>query len=274
MNVVKKSKECAYDTNAKDICMTDDVLNQIRTFAKKNKNIKASDPKTALRLIVKSYNCETESCLLMNSEINNVVGEEKIKQQLKNRFKPEGPYDSNSWFSNHNIDDVLQQIAKKYESKNFWHVKFHMRDFESNNTTLANADFVSKYNEGIRCFGVVFNTDYSTGKGIHWFAIFGDFSKEPFTIEYFNSTGESPLPEISSWMKSTKFKMEKGLNKKVNDIVVSTIANQKDTHSCGSYSLFYIISRLEGVPYTYFSKNMIGDELMHEFRRNVFRQPN
>ena len=46
--------------------------------------------------------------------------------------------------------------------------------------------------------------------------------------------------------------MEKTLNKKVEDVVVTKIVNQADNHSCGSYSLYYIISRLEGVPYSHF----------------------
>ena len=146
-----------------------------------------------------------------------------------------------------------------------------MRDFEKYNTKLANMDFAQKYKEGFRRFGVVFNTDYSSGKGQHWFAVYGDFTKEPFTIEYFNSTGDNPLPELVSWMTKVKHHMSKVLKKKVNDVVVSKNANQKDNHSCGSYSLFYIISRLNDVPYKYFTNTIIGDTLMHEFRKNLFR---
>lgn len=146
-----------------------------------------------------------------------------------------------------------------------------MRDFEKHNSELANVDFVKKYKEGVRCFGVVFNTDYSSGTGQHWFAVFGDFSKEPFTLEYFNSSGDDPLPEITAWLKKTKHALNKQLNKTVNDVVVTKLINQEDRHSCGSYSIFYIISRLEGVSYKYFNKNKIGDDLMHEFRKNLFR---
>ena len=67
--------------------------------------------------------------------------------------------------------------------------------------------------------------------------------------------------------------MEKTLNKKVNDIIVTKIVNQVDNHSCGSYSLYYIISRLDGIPYKHFSNIKIGDETMHKFRKeHLFRQ--
>jgi hypothetical protein len=272
MEVVKQTKECAYHINANNgSCLDDNILSKISKFAQINKNIKETDPANIINKLKNIYNCSTEVCVLNNSEVQDLLGESVIKMQLDNRFKPEGPYNSTDWFSNNNIDNVLTQIEKKYKSKKFLHIFFQMRDFEKHNSELANVDFVKKYKEGVRCFGVVFNTDYSSGTGQHWFAVFGDFSKEPFTLEYFNSSGDDPLPEITAWLKKTKHALNKQLNKTVNDVVVTKLINQEDRHSCGSYSIFYIISRLEGVSYKYFNKNKIGDDLMHEFRKNLFR---
>jgi len=272
MEIVKKTQECAYNINAKNsICMDDATLNQIRKFANSQKNIKSTDPTVVIKKLKNLYGCKTEVCVLNKLEVLENIGESNIKEQLDTRYKPEGPHDSSDWFSNHNIDNVLVQIAKKPKNKDFLHIFFQMRDFEKYNTKLANMDFAQKYKEGFRRFGVVFNTDYSSGKGQHWFAVYGDFTKEPFTIEYFNSTGDNPLPELVSWMTKVKHHMSKVLKKKVNDVVVSKNANQKDNHSCGSYSLFYIISRLNDVPYKYFTNTIIGDTLMHEFRKNLFR---
>ena len=166
----------------------------------------------------------------------------------------------------------MKQIERKYKSKNFLHIEFQMRDFEKANGSLSKIDMVEEYKKGVRCFGVIFNTDVSSGNGEHWFAIFGDFSKTPLTIEYFNSSGDDPLPEIAKWMKDTKNKLEKELKKPAKDVIVTKLINQEDNHSCGSYSLYYIISRLEGVPFEYFTKNIIGDKKMHEFRYHLFRK--
>lgn len=274
MDVVKKTKECAFHLSdiKDDICMEDEVIDKLKTFAKNIKKINVLNPKDTVEKLKKIYNCDSESCLLTQDDIRTNIGESTANDQLEKRFKPSGPFDSDEWFSNINIDKVLDQIAIKYKEKKFLHIEFQMRDFEKAGGTLSNIDLAEEYNRGIRCFGVVFNTDISSGNGEHWFSIYGDLTKEPFTIEYFNSTGEEPLPEITTWMKNTKHKMEKKLNKKVKDVVVTKIVNQKDRHSCGSYSLYYIISRLEGVPYTHFSKNKIGDKVMHEFRYHLFRK--
>jgi len=281
MNLEKNITECAFhiEPDKNGICVEDDVANELIKHAKNIKNLVVKDKKDAIVKLKKVYNCETESCLLENDEIINSLGRDTVMEQLKSRFKPEGPYDSYDWFSNSNIDDVLKQVEEKYKDKHFLHVEFQMRDFEAVGSTLAKTDLAEKYKEGIRCFGVVFNTDKSSGRGQHWFSIFGDFSGEgtkedPLTIEYFNSSGEAPLNEISSWMKKTKDHMNKVLNKEVKCLYDINIANQQDNHSCGSYALYFILSRLAGISYDYFKNNKIGDKTMHEFRKmHLFRRP-
>lgn len=274
MELVKKPNECAFQINSGDYCVEDHIIDELKKFVVNIKNIK-SNKTDVIGTLKEIYNCKTESCILTNTEVINHIGNDVINEQLDKRFKPEGPHDSMDWFSNVNIDAVLSQIEIKYKHKNFLHICFQMRDFEAKGWSLARTDLAKEYNKGTRCFGVVFNTDYSTGRGQHWFAIFGDFNKAPFTIEYFNSSGDEPLPEITTWMKKTKHHLEKKLDTKCNDIITTKIRNQYDNHSCGSYSLYYIISRLEGIPYSYFANNKIGDENMHIFRKyHLFRQPN
>jgi len=281
MELTKEIKECAFHIESKNgVCMEDSFINELKTFANSIKKIVIADKKDTVNTLKEILDCKTESCILTNPEIKNFLGEAKVSKQLDERFKPEGPYNSDDWFSNFNIDEVLDQVAIKFSDKKFLHIKYQMRDFAKNsNSELVKTDLAVEYKKGIRCFGVVFNTDYSKNNGQHWFSIFGDFSKTPFTIEYFNSSGEPPLPEITSWMDRTKHHLEKELsseikNIKVETVIVTNTVNQIDNHSCGSYSLYYIISRLEGVSYEYFSKNKIGDELMHTFRKYyLFRQP-
>jgi hypothetical protein len=271
MELEKTPNECAFGLESGDICMDDTTIKKIKDFASKKK-INASDGKEVIDKLKQIYNCDSESCLLNKDEIRDVIGETVAQTQLKTRFKPPGPWDTFNWLSNFNIDEVLDQISTKHSDKNFLHIPYQMRDFEQAQTELSNIDFVEKYKTGVRCFGVVFNTDLSSGQGKHWFCIYGDMSKSPMTIEYFNSSGELPLTEIDTWMKRTKHLLEKGLNKPVQDMIVSKVQYQNDNHSCGAYSLYYILSRLSGANVSDFKKNHINDKLMHEFRKHLFRK--
>lgn len=228
----------------------------------------------SMYIIKEKYNCADEVCVLNNPEVKNVLGHETVTDIIANYYKPTGPRDNNDWFSNDDIDSVLSQITLKYTASHFYHVPFQMIDFEKTHSELSQLDWPKKYKEGYRSFGTVFNTDKSTGRGEHWFSVFASFQDDAqeFTLEYFNSSGELPMDQISRWMKRVKYEWQPHFNKPIRDVVVTRIVNQQDNWNCGSYSLYYIISRLDGTPYTYFSNNKIGDQKMQEFRKFLFRK--
>lgn len=275
----KKISECSHaNVDDKTVCMETEVIDKLRSGFEPyltKKQVDTRDAEKVIETIKDVVGCGSESCILTKPEVKDVIGHDVAKQQLETQYKPEGPYNSKEWFSNFNIDNVLKQVAEKYKDKNFLHIEFQMRDFATTNGKLSHIDIAQKYKEGIRCFGVVFNTDTSKGNGQHWFAVFGDLSQTPMTIEYFNSSGDPPLPEICLWMKTTKHHLIKELNKNPKDvesIVVTKLVNQSDNHSCGSYSLYYIMSRLAGIPYKHFQNTKIGDSNMHKFRKeHLFR---
>lgn len=278
MDLTKNISECSHALNAKTgiLCTDAHVISKLSDVFNVDKKGPVDQHKT-MELIKNVVGCDSESCVLTKPEVHEIIGADVAQKQLVEKFKPVGPHNTNDWFSNFNIDNVLEQVAVKHPD--FLHVEFQMRDFEtapSQHMSLSKIDFVEQYATGIRRFGVVFNTDKSTGNGQHWFAIYGDFSKSKFTLEYFNSAGDQPLDEICSWLTDTKHRLIKGLNKPPKDVEVITvtdIVNQKDNHSCGSYSLYYIMSRLDGAPWEYFKKNKIGDAKMHDFRKNhLFRK--
>lgn len=265
--------DCAFNINSKSgVCSDKKVINKLHKFTVNfDKNVKT--PSDVINSLKKKYNCNSESCIFVQGEISDVLNSSEIQHHLKYRFKPKGPRNTTEWLSNIDIDDVLAQIEQKYSDRKFLHIKFQMIDFEQTGSELGILDFAKKYKEGYRTFGTVVNTDYSTGNGIHWFAIFGDFSdnKDKFTIEYFNSSGEPPMDEIIVWFKKVKHQWGENFNKPIEDIIVSKIQHQKDNHSCGPYSLYYIISRLDGISYENFRNNRIPDSVMHKFRKYLFR---
>lgn len=147
-----------------------------------------------------------------------------------------------------------------------------MRDFATvkNNKSLADINLAKQFSSGYKTFGVVFNTDYSTGGGIHWFCIFGEHFGDKIQLEYFNSSGKEPLEEIQEWLNTTKHKIEKELNIPVNIKYTVGIEFQDDNHSCGVYCLAYIWCRLEGVPFEWFKDKNFDDDIMHELRKSLF----
>lgn len=271
MEISKNISECAFHIDNKNTCMESHIINKLQELLKEKKIITNTEKDTIDKLKM-VYDCDTETCILKKDEIANILTEEEIKEQLDKRFKIKGPLNKDKWLSNFDIDGVLEQIEKKYKHRNFKHINFQMRDFQEICSDLAKIDFVEEYKKGIRCFGVVFNDDVSSGGGTHWTAMYGDFSKEPFTIEHFNSSGAGPKNEFRIFMTKLKYKLEKELNKRVHVKEVSKIKHQLENSACGVYSLYYIISRLEGISYSVFEKYRIPDELMDKFRFHLFRK--
>lgn len=251
-----------------EFCSPDSVVDKIKTI------IPGSSQKEIFAKLKKKYNCDDEVCILEQPDIKAVVGNSVIANTIAEYFKPDGPRNNNNWFSNDDIDNVLEQIEKKYTEKNFKHIEFQMIDFEKTNSKLAQLDWPKEYAAGFRSFGTVFNTDVSTGRGQHWMSVYASFQDEDdvFTIEYFNSSGELPMNQLHTWMKKVKHLWQPFFKKPILDIVSTRIINQFDNWSCGAYALYYIISRLDGVHYTFFKTNHIGDSNMMEFRKYLFRK--
>jgi hypothetical protein len=275
MDFKDKVDDCGFHIEKKGaFCAPRHIVDKLKDFVVNFHLATNASEKTVMETLKEKYDCNSEACILQQSEIKNFIDPHTVERALKENFKPTGPRESSAWLSNFDIDDVLKQIQLKYGDKHFLHLPFQMRDFEKTGSELARLDWPARYKEGYRTFGTVMNTDESSGNGQHWFAIFGDFSDgtSPFTIEYFNSSGELPLDEVSLWMKRVKHEWAATMQKNIKDIMVTRIVNQSDNHSCGPYSLYYIISRLDGTPYSYFRNNRVGDKAMHLFRKYLFRR--
>ena len=286
MDFPQDISECAFGSNLA-ICSPNSIINEFKSVLR-SMNIKVSNVDTDASIINKiksATHCDTESCVLNNDMVQAKIGADNAKVALDTNFKPFGPADNFNLLSNINIDNVLKQLELAHKDEHFLHIPFQMRDFDAFKTgifktkdktdNLADIDLIQHYKDGMRCFGVVFNTDVSSGGGLHWFSIFGDLRKKPFSIEYFNSSGNLPLVEINKWMIDVRHRFidELSLDEKdIEVVIVSRIIHQSDDHSCGIYALYYILSRILGVPYSHFSTHRIPDELMHKFRKYFFRK--
>lgn len=229
-------------------------------------------------------NCDSEKCVLNSSAIQNKVNRDVLRKSQK-RFKPSGPHNSTKLLSNFNIDNVLGNFVEIKKHHGFYHMNFQMMDFNGSDkwppSELATVNICKDVIEGgYNCMGVVMNTDTRSGNGKHWFALFCDFRRsggksDPYTIEYFNSSGNPPQRPVHEWLVKTvecigEYQFTSGAQKRhAVYVITSTLQHQKSQTECGPYSLYFIWSRLNKEPTSSFS-NIIPDGKMMAFRKHLF----
>lgn len=218
-----------------------------------------------LNEIKKESNCNDDVCLLEKIPIPD-----KIKDEEMLRIKPEGPRNSNKWYSNFNIDDYFEIIEKTYPS--YLHIPFTTIDFEKIHDKLSQVSVLDLIKLEKKQLGCVINTDTSEGKGKHWFCVFMNYVPEnkSCTVEFFNSSGNKPKIEVHSWMLKQKNICENN-NIKCDIVIASAFRHQLSDTECGPYSCYYIFKRVTGTPYEYFKSNRIPDEVVEDFRKYMFR---
>jgi hypothetical protein len=230
---------------------------------------------TILNNVKNALNCSSRSnqdrCIVEGAKNKIPDTYKSAVEEERKSLKPLGPRDSRGWLSDRNIQDVMKQYQDIFPD--FYAIPFQMRDFAKQKTELATLDFKKKYDEGYRTFGVVINTDYSYGPGIHWFCMFFDFRdsrKDFYTVEYFNSSGNYPLPEINQWIKNFKHSnnIKKKFNKSIKDILHAGKQYQYNDYSCGVYSLVYILIRLSGVELQNIN---INDNIIDKLSRTLMK---
>jgi hypothetical protein len=257
------------------------VCTDIHTVSKigKSLGVKSTDPKVIIDAAKEKLGCTDEKCVVHKSE--SVLGKQLANSIIELRFKPSGPTD-NALLSNVNIDAIMKQWASLYEG--FFPYNFNMRNYASFsfrdghvlNTpdTLATIQFKDLYNgelgKKFTRVGCVINTDVYQGPGKHWMALYADSKSR--TVEFFNSSGNSPSPEYVRWLEKTKIQMESlGIQASIKNN--SAVRHQNSKSECGVYSLFYIYARLNGVPADFFSGGKIPDKWMFHFRQHLFEDP-
>jgi hypothetical protein len=233
----------------------------------------SGDVKTIMESAKKKTNCGTEKCV-----VTKVVSDPRAM----NVFKIEGPRD-NKLLNNINIDKTLLQWGTAWPD--FAPYNFNMLDYYDHSLrggyrvdepdTLASKHMDDNYEAGYRTMACVINSDTYDGPGKHWMALFVDMrgckpnSTVKATIEFFNSSGNSPVPSWSNWMSKTQTQLA-GIGIPSEIIPVANRKQQKSRSECGVYSLYYIWARLNKVPWDYFRKYPVPDQLMFEFRQHLF----
>jgi len=214
--------------------------------------------------------CTMESCIYQHPEVVQQLGEDRASEILRRLFKPAGSHNPAEWLSNIDIDDVLQRVARDH--KDFKHIQVHMIDFDEQDTPLHRTNLADEYGRGVRCVGVVLNTDRRSGPGKHWVSMVCDMrDKKNFTIEYFNSSGNPPAQSIQLWMHRQKENLERNTAAQQVTLRVSRERLQEDNASCGIWSISYVWGRVRGIPAEWYTRRNIDDKSMDEIRTRLFR---
>ncbi len=295
--------ECALNKpeNNNGTCLDKEHLQLI---AKHEPNI--SEPIVSIQVLKKETRCDSDKCVIEKINIPIKVKEQIKREALKTNAES---LDGNYWINNTEIDTCMSQLRKQYPG--FAHTFIHMSDLKSfPPSNLSSYDYtvkslleldladcirralngepcctnLSTYNNvPLTSIGIVFNTDSSKGSGQHWFAVYISWdtpdsesdNKKKVVIEVFNSGGTDIDSKIfQEYWEDQRLKIAKATGLKCEYNLVSSIPHQRDdTGNCGSYSLFYIYSRLRGVKPERFDnvKKKITDEDMQKFRTVLFQ---
>jgi hypothetical protein len=273
-DIINLHGECAIDVDG-NVCVSDELIE----VAKAPLRARGRTKEEIMAELQTKTQCNTQMCVLEQLVGKGIINEQRAEAEKKN-FKDAGPALAPEWLSDGDIIKVLQRLAHKY--KDFYYFPYQMIDFDLFKTKFSQADYVKLMQAGYRRFGVIINTDrWSTsGGGIHWFAVFIDASspQSSVSVEFFNSSGNDPLPEILRWFARIKVKIESTLFEQGRFVPVTftKVARgqiQHDDHSCGMYSLFYIYYRLHGVPASDFGVRSasLNDDVLMKFRQVLYR---
>jgi hypothetical protein len=175
--------------------------------------------------------------------------------------KPNGPTNKNSWLSSLDIQNVMREHEKI--NPDFIFMGPYPIDFATIYDEIANIN-LKKLNKHHNKIGIIFNTDPSYKSGEHWISLFFDNK----TICFFDSSGDKPPTEVKNLIKKIKTQSKK-INKPLK-VIINTKEFQKDNSSCGIWSLYHIISRLNGKSCNEIYNSNINDNLMYKKRKEYF----
>lgn len=294
-----QSSECALNKspNQYGSCLDAQQVQEIAKYAKGN----------TLPEIQAETKCTTDVCLLTQVDLP-VALEGKIRREaLKTNA---ASLDGNYWINNTEIDTCMSQMRKQYpgfahtfihmsDMKTFPPSNLHSFDYTVKQLTDINlgqclkgainkqppcAELSTERNVPLKSIGVVFNTDTSRGSGQHWFAVYiSTDTKDPrgsgkplILVEVFNSSGlDIDSKTFQQFWANKVIEIASTTGCPCEYRLVSTVPHQRDdTGNCGSYSLFYIYSRLNGVRPEEFNVagGRLKDENMQRFRSVLFKQ--
>ena len=225
--------------------------------------------------VLDEVDCDSPECLHTKSTSS------KTSKLLRRIMKPKGSVNGNEWVNSDQIEKILDNWEYMSEKK-FYSMNYATIDFETcNNPNFekikkVTIDWLIKNNK--QTSAAIINTDTCDGGGQHWFPIFIDLRKDCILLEYYNSVNKRMPNNICEFFNKLKTNYE-NLNtgdkkRKIKICSYRPAKHQNENSECGIYSLYYIRSRLDGIPGEDIINTPLSDNLIHEFRKALFINKN
>jgi len=261
--------ECAIVTGKVAVCADSETYGYMQQLAPDFvSDVSTWNGRRALIEAVKQrLHVDDERAIIASNRFREAAGGRKSVEILSRYYKVEGPTDV-TLLSNVHIDLTIRQWLKRFPK--LFHYNFNMRDYKKTGDTLATIGIDQVRANGFETAACVINNDYSYNRGKHWMALFVDMRTTPYTVEFFNSSGNSPDREFNEWMVESVDRLRKSGHQVADPIIVSRIKHQYSRTECGVYALWYIWGRLNGRTWVSFSQTPIPDTDMFRFRQHLF----
>lgn len=269
--------ECALGTATDGICIRDSALKKVA----KTHKITSTDRALILEGAMTSTGCSTQKCVLEKTIKGTHDDPTELLDSLREDVKVTGPTNS-KLLSNVHIDNTLRQWSAHIPE--FFAYNFNMLDYarhswrhgavQDSPDTLATVNLAEVFAGKHKAAGCIINSDTYHGPGKHWMALFVDArGRDRWTVEFFNSSGNSPAPEWVNWLVKTRGQLEElsrdsGIPVEIVNVI--GLRQQYSKSECGVYSLYYVWARLQGIPPETFKRVHIPDKYMFEFRQHLF----
>lgn len=232
---------------------------------KKGKNVILTQGKTKKEIWEQIRKAMRATC-----KDNEICWAKATGINISEHFKPAKPKGGRyAWLSGNDIEDIMKQYEKLYKDFKFFGPL--PSDFDKIATELKGQSLEKMYKRGIKRIGIILNTDPHNKPGQHWVAFFLDLSREPGSVEYYDSLGQKPFKSMREYMKNLVPFVYMTLNKDVSK-KINTRVHQKKDGQCGVFSVAYIIKRLNGKTFEEIMKDWVmTDEGMADCRDYYFR---
>lgn len=214
-----------------------------------------------------------DRCLLESSSLGSHEKTAIAKQYLRPKRPSAWTSDPDQWLDSNNIADVMKQYEETHRDFKFLGVlpiDFAAPDPYKKDSSKCLVDSICELklpeleSKGIYRIGAVFNLDPHFKDGSHWVGIFVDLRPSARKIYYFDSYGIKPPEQIAKFMRS--------LTLQGPDLKLEYNARrfQFQGSECGMYSLYFIISMLDGEPFKRFCHHAVPDGEMLRLRHWIF----
>lgn len=273
-----------------DVCMPRHVLLDLLRQAQIAPPASPAEDEAKRDELLRHYKVDFEHELWRLTPIKNAVPEARAILEL--HYKPVGSHGPQP-LSNFELDHTLWQWEKKWPD--FCNLGFAMINFATYDGTPMQAlsrladlmagrgatwvqhelgDMEHKTEPGPhkRRFAFILNSDEISGNGKHWTCVFWSVDGSRGVIEFFNSSGNAPYPEINKWWPKLERALMAAGAAEVSFVPVTAIQHQHGNTECGVYCLYYIWSRLNGRSAESFKHGEIPDDKMTAFRKQLFRE--